>query len=1293
MRRTFYVVSVLFLTLSASAQFTPPPGGVGVGASNVVGTCAGTGTSCAVTVTTLGLTSATVNTALIQCFVTSTGAQLAVTSFATTGTAPVTTITPSFTSTTGTYCTVNSNGGQGATGATGPAGPAPSGTGVVTVNSGTAGAVTVSGDGTLNPSTGALAVTQTGGTPFAASATTNALNASNISSGTLAAARVTNPLNQSTTGNAATATNLASYPALCSGGQFAQGLSAGSNNCGTPSGSGTVTASGSPVSGNIAAFTSATNITPATVAQVIALWSTCSGVQYLGADGACHNASGAGTVTSVTGTAPLQGTVTTSGALSCPACINTATPPLVISTATTIYVCPSALSNCAYNGDGGQAATPSDSNTYAQAQNKATPFASVTHAAAVLANALLLAPMTVQLADTSTSCYTDNEVIFNQQTSLEGNPYNIFEIGWSQIGGPYAYTDTYPTSYLEIMGNITTPTNVSWTGGTVPCAGATSGARAAMRLVHMNAVVHGINFKYFDANNADNGAVTAIDHSRLFMDHNTLTGSGGTGSYMGMIAYESLGFFGPSLNATEGGIIYCNLNSLCTTRTPAGWFSTTVTNNTYANSEIGANEQSRVTIWGPTTMSFLGTGAYTIYGANSNASIITNEANAVGASAITLNGANIRFLSVGQGGYIVAGCQSGGNTCTLTSFKQHASVSGGGVIEDNVGTQGTTADVITGGGQILYSAFSSPTGTFLSPTVKASVGVNSPLYQGACTAAPGSPASGNYSAWCDSTDLDWELKNSAGVIFKGFLSTGDANPVTGVVSKINGTSLAGLATGILKNTTITGVPSIAAAGTDYAPATNGSSGNILTSNGTGGNGTVIVPGAGVATALATSQGNGTKVQLSTGSTTTNDCVKFDANGNTVDNGTACGSGSGGGGLSGWSSNSPASFITTATQYAPFSGGGTTSGAGAESTVQIKASAAATIATIQCALNAALGAGASAVITLRDGSSSQTPICTISAGGTVGVASGSSFNIASGDLVDFQIAVSGTVTNATPMISIGYSVGTSGVGVTSVSATVPPQFAITGSPITASGTLALSFPALPNSYTMDVNSPFVQNTPIRRHAYFIINQSGAFASTAMGVAQTGASTAVAPTNTAPLMGSIPVANGSAVGYSDTAAVYSHRTGRTHGMQIECMGANTVITAVRSIVCGLSSTTLATSLALDVPGAFSMAYIVFSTTGVYTSGTDTTHYMLCTVNGTTQNCVSTGVAFDTSVHRFRVFEDISNSQWTGCVDGTCVNNSTDNPASGTNLTLLGGSYGISAASGTAQFAYGDIIEDWK
>jgi hypothetical protein len=45
--------------------------------------------------------------------------------------------------------------------------------------------------------------------------------------------------------------------------------------------------------------------------------------------------------------------------------------------------------------------------------------------------------------------------------------------------------------------------------------------------------------------------------------------------------------------------------------------------------------------------------------------------------------------------------------------------------------------------------------------------------------------------------------------------------------------------------------------------------------------------------VTSEQGNGAKVQLSTGSTTNGDCVKFDANGNTIDAGSACGGGGGG----------------------------------------------------------------------------------------------------------------------------------------------------------------------------------------------------------------------------------------------------------------------------------------------------------------------------------------------------------------------------------------------------------------
>jgi hypothetical protein len=67
--------------------------------------------------------------------------------------------------------------------------------------------------------------------------------------------------------------------------------------------------------------------------------------------------------------------------------------------------------------------------------------------------------------------------------------------------------------------------------------------------------------------------------------------------------------------------------------------------------------------------------------------------------------------------------------------------------------------------------------------------------------------------------------------------TGDVTTSVGTVattvSKINGTSLAGLATGLLKNTTATGVPSIAVAGTDYVvPAGNVATATALAANGT-----------------------------------------------------------------------------------------------------------------------------------------------------------------------------------------------------------------------------------------------------------------------------------------------------------------------------------------------------------------------------------------------------------------------------------------------------------------------------
>jgi hypothetical protein len=85
-------------------------------------------------------------------------------------------------------------------------------------------------------------------------------------------------------------------------------------------------------------------------------------------------------------------------------------------------------------------------------------------------------------------------------------------------------------------------------------------------------------------------------------------------------------------------------------------------------------------------------------------------------------------------------------------------------------------------------------------------------------------------------DLTGNVTGNAATVTTNANLTGDvtSNGNAATVVKINGTSLAALPTGILKNTTSTGVPTIAAAGTDYqAPitlTTTGSGAASLSSN-------------------------------------------------------------------------------------------------------------------------------------------------------------------------------------------------------------------------------------------------------------------------------------------------------------------------------------------------------------------------------------------------------------------------------------------------------------------------------
>lgn len=129
-----------------------------------------------------------------------------------------------------------------------------------------------------------------------------------------------------------------------------------------------------------------------------------------------------------------------------------------------------------------------------------------------------------------------------------------------------------------------------------------------------------------------------------------------------------------------------------------------------------------------------------------------------------------------------------------------------------VGGTGTVTNVsVTSANGVSGSVATSTT----TPAITLTLGAITPSSVGAVGTVTGSNLSGTNTG-----------DNATNTQYSGLVSnathTGDATGSTALtVVKINGVTLSGLATGILKNTTGTGVPSIASAGTDYViPAGN-----------------------------------------------------------------------------------------------------------------------------------------------------------------------------------------------------------------------------------------------------------------------------------------------------------------------------------------------------------------------------------------------------------------------------------------------------------------------------------------
>lgn len=326
----------------------------------------------------------------------------------------------------------------------------------------------------------------------------------------------------------------------------------------------------------------------------------------------------------------------------------------MISSPVTYYVCPAGQTTASYDGAGGVAVAPSDSN---DGLSPTTPFATIQKARDVIAGKILLAPVTIQLADTAatsaTTVYFPDGILFDN--ICMGGAVNVFD---AAIRGE---ADAYPTSYVYVRGNSASPGNVVLVGAAA-YNGTTPSKRHAFMCKSSNLRVRGMEFRYFasDAVAGDNRALVIGE------DVNGLQSA----SYAGLdqdglfhVSNQSHLKLGGTVNATDCQVHNAD-NSTVEYFTPLGYLNLnfTASGASYPQFACLADEKSHVYIEG-LTATFSGNGTYNCFGCligstiNWNSDVATN---------ITVNAPNATYIKARQGARVfeTSGAYQQGFTAT-----------------------------------------------------------------------------------------------------------------------------------------------------------------------------------------------------------------------------------------------------------------------------------------------------------------------------------------------------------------------------------------------------------------------------------------------------------------------------------------------------------------------------------------------------------------------------------------------------------------------------------------------------